>query len=97
VALLWIASASAIYVVIPKSLGFYYYYHLSGIFLCLVLAVAFHHFDRAAARAARNGSLFAALVAFVYFYPILAASPLPIPKGSANGCGCRPGLNSGPT
>ncbi|RYD49265.1 MAG: phospholipid carrier-dependent glycosyltransferase, partial [Sphingomonadales bacterium] len=75
VALLWTASL-AIYVVIPKSIGFYYYYHLSGIFLCLALAVAFHHFDRGRNRGLEEWFAAAALVAFVYFYPIIAASPL---------------------
>lgn len=75
VALLWMASL-AIYVVIPKSLGFYYYYHLSGIFLCLVLAVAFHHFDAGRNKGREEWFAAAALIAFMYFYPILAASPL---------------------
>lgn len=75
VALLWAASL-AIYVVIPKSLGFYYYYHLSGIFLCLVLAVAFHHFDAGRNKGREEWFAAAALIAFMYFYPILAASPL---------------------
>lgn len=75
VALLWAASL-AIYVVIPKSLGFYYYYHLSGLFLCLVLAVAFHHFDAGRNKGREEWFAAAALIAFMYFYPILAASPL---------------------
>jgi dolichyl-phosphate-mannose--protein O-mannosyl transferase len=79
-AFVWIASLG-IYVVIPKSIGFYYYYHLSGIFLCLVLAAAFHHFDRGRDKGREEWFVFAALVAFVYFYPILAASALPDPQG----------------
>lgn len=79
-ALLWIASL-AIYIVIPKSLGFYYYYHLSGIFLCAVLAVAFDHFDRGRNRGWEEWFTALALVAFVYFYPILAAQPLPDAQG----------------
>jgi dolichyl-phosphate-mannose--protein O-mannosyl transferase len=79
-ALLWIASLG-IYVVIPKSLGFYYYYHLSAIFLCLVLAVAFHHFDRNRNKGREEWFTAAALVAFCYFYPILAASPLQDSQG----------------
>ncbi|MES2987005.1 MAG: glycosyltransferase family 39 protein [Pseudomonadota bacterium] len=75
VALLWTASL-AIFIVIPKSLGFYYYYHLSGIFICLTLAVAFHHFDRGRNRGWEEWFAAASLVAFVYFYPIIAASPL---------------------
>ncbi|MDV3455459.1 phospholipid carrier-dependent glycosyltransferase [Sphingomonas sp. HF-S4] len=82
VALLWIASL-AIYIVIPKSLGFYYYYHLSGLFLCLVVPVAFHHFDRGRDKGREEWFAFAALVAFVYFYPIIAASPLRDSQGFA--------------
>ncbi|WP_262503894.1 phospholipid carrier-dependent glycosyltransferase [Sphingosinithalassobacter sp. CS137] len=74
-ALLWTASL-AIYIVIPKSLGFYYYYHLSGIFLALVLAVAFHHFDGGKRRGLEEWFGGAALLAFIYFYPILSAAPL---------------------
>lgn len=79
-ALLWTASV-AIYVIIPKSLGFYYYYHLSGIFLCAVLAVAFDHFDRGRNKGWEEWFIALALVAFVYFYPILAASPLQDSQG----------------
>lgn len=75
VALLWIASV-AIYIVIPKSLGFYYYYHLSAIFLCLVLPVAFDHFDRGRNKGWEEWFTALSLVTFGYFYPILAASPL---------------------
>jgi dolichyl-phosphate-mannose-protein mannosyltransferase len=80
VALLWIASV-AVYAVIPKSLGFYYYYHLSALFLCLVVAVAFHHYERARARGLDEWFAFAAAGMFVYFYPILAASPLSSGRG----------------
>lgn len=79
-ALLWTASL-AIYIVIPKSLGFYYYYHLSAIFLCAVLAVAFDHFDRGRNKGWEEWFTALALVAFVYFYPILAAQPLPDAQG----------------
>jgi dolichyl-phosphate-mannose-protein mannosyltransferase len=79
-AFLWIASLG-IYVVIPKSLGFYYYYHISAIFLCLALAAAFHHFDRGRGKGREEWFVFAALAMFVYFYPILAASPLPDEHG----------------
>jgi dolichyl-phosphate-mannose-protein mannosyltransferase len=80
VALLWVASV-AVYAIIPKSLGFYYYYHLSGLFLCLVIAVAFHQFKGATARGWDEWFVFAALIAFVYFHPILAASALSSERG----------------
>ncbi|NIJ19635.1 dolichyl-phosphate-mannose--protein O-mannosyl transferase [Sphingomonas naasensis] len=80
IALLWIASLG-IYVVIPKSLGFYYYYHLSAIFLCLALAAAFHHFDRGRDKGREEWFVAASLLAFLYFYPILAASALSDAQG----------------
>lgn len=75
VALLWIASV-AIYIVIPKSLGFYYYYYLSSLFLCFVLAVAFHHYDRGRNRGWEEWFTAASLLMFGYFYPIISAGPL---------------------
>jgi dolichyl-phosphate-mannose--protein O-mannosyl transferase len=74
-ALLWIASLG-IYIIIPKSLGFYYYYHLSGIFLCLALAVAFDHFEWSRKRGLEEWFLAASLLVFVFFYPIISAWPL---------------------
>lgn len=72
---LWIGSL-AIWAVIPKSLGFFYYYHPSTIWLCLVLAAAFDHLGE---RRKRWAEAFLAAVAllFVYFYPIISAAALP--------------------
>lgn len=73
VALLWTGSL-AIWAVIPKSLGFYYYYHLSGIFLCIALAAASHLAGRPRLRywfAVGAGAL------FLWFYPIISAGALP--------------------
>lgn len=75
VALLWISSV-AIYIVIPKSLGFYYYYYLSSLFLCFALAVAFHHYDRKRMRGWEEWFTAASLLMFGYFYPIISAGPL---------------------
>jgi dolichyl-phosphate-mannose--protein O-mannosyl transferase len=74
-ALLWIASL-AIYIVIPKSLGFYYYYYLSSIFLCFAIAIAFDHFDQEKKRGREEWFAAVSLVAFCYFYPIISAWPL---------------------
>src|SRR5690606_14650735 len=63
-ALLWIASL-AIYVVIPKSLGFYYYYHLSGIFICLMLAMGIRHFELRKARGIDEWFAAASLIVFI--------------------------------
>ncbi|PVX29762.1 phospholipid carrier-dependent glycosyltransferase [Sphingomonas pokkalii] len=82
-ALLWTFSV-AIYAIIPKSLGFYYYYHLSAIFLCLVLPVTFDHFDRTRDRGWEEWYVALALVCFGYFYPILSAAPLDGPMAFAH-------------
>lgn len=65
-----------IWAVIPKKIGFYYYYYQPALFLGLALAAAFAHF--CAERRRWWPAAFLALSAglFVYFYPILAARPL---------------------
>jgi len=74
-AILWTVSLG-VWAVIPKSLGFYYYYYLPGIILSVVLAVAFQHY---AAKVKRNDEWYLVLCVglFAYFYPILAALALP--------------------
>ena len=78
-AALWSGSL-AIWAIIPKSLGFYYYYHLSGIFVAIALAGAFH----VRATGTREGWIdwyaVVVLAAFVWFYPILSAAALPDPQ-----------------
>ena len=71
----WVASL-AIWAIIPKSLGFYYYYYPSTIFLCLSLAAAL---DDLRGRVRHWDTTFVAVsaVLFVYFYPILSAAALP--------------------
>lgn len=81
IAILWTGSL-LIWAVIPKSLGFYYYYYLPGIFLCLALALAFAHFDRK--RRWDGWFLGASAMAFAYFYPIVSAAPLPGPMSFAH-------------
>jgi len=78
-AILWTFSLG-VWAVIPKSLGFYYYYYLPGIILSVVLAVAFQHY---AARVKRNDEWYLVLCVglFAYFYPILAALALPHTRG----------------
>jgi len=76
VGLLWVFSM-ALWIVIPKKIGFYYYYYLPGLFLCIILAGAFR-------QEIRDGGnrwtpfVFTGLAAvlFGYFYPIIAAVPL---------------------
>ncbi|MHA6721392.1 phospholipid carrier-dependent glycosyltransferase [Sphingomonas sp. RS2018] len=80
IALLWIASL-AMWAAIPKSLGFYYYYHLSGIWLAIAIAAAFH----IRAKGRRDDAIFlftcAVIGLFAYFYPIISAAALPDAQG----------------
>lgn len=78
-AILWTFSLG-VWAVIPKSLGFYYYYYLPGIILSVALAVAFHHWRD---QVKRNDEWFLVLCVglFAYFYPILAALALPNDRG----------------
>ena len=75
VGLLWIGSV-AMWAIVPKSLGFYYYYYLSSIWLPIAIAAAFDRFGRDQLRYWDEGFLVLALGLFVYFYPIIAAAPL---------------------
>lgn len=74
VAMLWTFSL-AIWAIIPKSLGFFYYYYLSGIILCVVLAVAIQHWQTWLKRR-EEWLLVVAVGLFAYFYPILSAQAL---------------------
>lgn len=76
IALLWLGSL-AIWVAIPKSLGFYYYYYLSGIFLTVALAAAFHVRGRESRSHWATGFAAVATLLFVHFYPIISAAALP--------------------
>lgn len=75
-ALIWAASW-LVWVIIPKSLGFYYYYHLSGVFVAIAIAVALDHY-----RMRRDWAVaLAAAAMFAWFYPIIAAMPLADDQG----------------
>jgi dolichyl-phosphate-mannose--protein O-mannosyl transferase len=75
---LWIGGF-AIWALIPKSLGFFYYYYLPSIWLGVALAVAF---DRTSRRLRYWDEAYLVLVAtlFVHFYPILSAAALSGPQ-----------------
>ncbi|SEL36729.1 Dolichyl-phosphate-mannose-protein mannosyltransferase [Sphingomonas palmae] len=73
-ALLWVASL-LIWALIPKSLGFYYYYFPSGIFLVVALAVALDHW-RTSLRGWDELYLLVCFALLVYFLPVLCAEPL---------------------
>lgn len=70
---LWIG-AYLPWVVIPKSIGFFYYYFVPSILLCVALATALDHFPRA--RRWDEGFVVAAAALFAWFYPILSAARL---------------------
>jgi len=73
-AAVWIGSY-AMWAIIPKSLGFFYYYYLSGIWLAPVIAAAFEHWH-GRLRYWDEAYLVVAAVLFIHFYPILTAMPL---------------------
>ncbi|WP_294203361.1 phospholipid carrier-dependent glycosyltransferase [uncultured Sphingomonas sp.] len=77
-AALWIGGF-AVWAIIPKSLGFYYYYYLPAIWLSVALAVAIDRW-RGALRDWDEAYLVAAICLFVYFYPILTAGALAGPR-----------------
>lgn len=77
--LLWIASVG-IWAAIPKSLGFYYYYHLSGIFLCVAISAAFQAYPALRRRRLDEWFGFLALFAFFHFWPIISAAALDGPQ-----------------
>jgi dolichyl-phosphate-mannose--protein O-mannosyl transferase len=75
VAGLWLFSYG-IWALIPKKIGFFYYYYLPGLMLPLALATAFHHFCRDRLRWLPLLFLAAAGLLFWYFHAIIAATPL---------------------
>ncbi len=77
-AALWIGGF-AVWAIIPKSLGFYYYYYLPAIWLSVALAVAIDRW-REALRDWDEAYLVAAVCLCVYFYPILTAGALAGPR-----------------
>ncbi len=76
IAALWTGSF-AMWVVIPKKLGFFYYYYLPSIFLCLALAAVLDRFEKGRLRHANEGFLLVAFGLFAYFFPIISAAALP--------------------
>ena len=75
IAALW-GCAWGMWALIPKSLGFFYYYYLPSLWLPLALAAAFHHFGRGRWRGWDEAFLAFAAMLFVYFFPIISAAPL---------------------
>ncbi|WP_375397181.1 glycosyltransferase family 39 protein [uncultured Sphingomonas sp.] len=74
-ALLWIGSY-AVWIIIPKSIGFFYYYYLPSIFLCVALAAACDHFARGRLQRWDEAFVGLAFGLTVYFFPIISAAAL---------------------
>jgi len=72
---LW-AGAFLPWIVIPKSLGFFYYYYLPSIFLPVAIAAALQRFCKGRFARWDEYAFLAALALFAFFYPILSAAPL---------------------
>ena len=79
IAALWLG-ALGIFVLIPKSLGFFYYYYPASIFLSLALAAAFDHFEWLKQRRIDEWFTILAIGLFAYFYPIVSAQALAGPQ-----------------
>ena len=79
VALLWIG-AYAMWALIPKSIGFFYYYYLPSIFLALPLAGAWEHYGKGRLKNWDEGFVALSAGLFAYFYPIISALPLAGPQ-----------------
>ena len=75
IACLWLGSY-VIWIIIPKSLGFYYYYYPSSIILSLAVAGALDHFRWLRKHHADEWFTILAIGLFAYFYPIISAEPL---------------------
>lgn len=79
VALLWVGS-SGIWALIPKKIGFFYYYYLPSILLCLVLAATLDFYAKGRWRWVNEAAVIAAFALFAWFFPILSAAPLDGPQ-----------------
>ena len=75
VAALWLAGWG-MWALIPKSLGFFYYYYLPSLWLPLAIAAAFHHYGRDRFLYWDEAAVALAAGLFYYFYPIIAAEAL---------------------
>ena len=75
IALLWLGSYG-IWALIPKKIGFFYYYYLPSIFLGLAIAAALEHYVEPRLKYASEAALVLTFVLFAWFFPIISAAPL---------------------
>ena len=67
-----------IFAVLPKQIGFFFYYHGSGILLCFAFAVALSLIPKGKIRWGIYGvSMLAALAVFAFFFPVIYAIEMP--------------------
>ena len=78
-AMLW-AGAFLPWAVIPKSLGFFYYYYVPSILICVPLAAALTRLARRRLEHWDEGFMALAVGLFAYFFPIISAAPLNGPQ-----------------
>lgn len=83
VAGLWLGGWG-IFIIIPKSLGFFYYYYPASVFLGLAIAGACDHFAWTRKRRIDEWFVIAAIGVFAYFYPIISAQALASPDSFQN-------------
>ena len=72
----WLAFSLGVWIVILTQIGFFYYYNLSAIWLCLVLTAFFATFGPGGRRLLIGFTVVSGLM-FLYFLPIISAAPLP--------------------
>lgn len=79
VAALWTGSY-LVWAIIPKSVGFFYYYYLPSIWLPAVIAAVFHRLGRGRFAGWDEAFLLLSAILFAWFHPILSASALAGPQ-----------------
>lgn len=79
IALLWFASYG-MWVLIPKKIGFFYYYYLPSIILALAIVEVSERYLVRRWRYASEAAVLASFALFLWFYPIISAAPLDGPQ-----------------
>ena len=79
VAALWLAGWG-MWALVPKSLGFFYYYYLPSLWLPVALAAACDRYARGRLANWDEAYLAMCLGLFAYFFPIVSAAPLSGPE-----------------
>jgi len=75
IALLWLG-AYGMWALIPKKIGFFYYYYLPSVFLGLAIAAALEHYVEPRFKYASEVALVITFALFAWFFPIISAAPL---------------------